>query len=52
MVHKMKPSAFLRKYGRIIVGGAILLLITHRKNIGRLIHHTESKTYLGKRKAA
>ncbi len=31
---------------------AILLLITHRKNIGRLIHHTESKTYLGKRKAA
>ena len=29
---------------------AVLLLITHRKNIGRLIHHTESKTYLGKRK--
>ena len=27
MVHKMKPSAFLRKYGRMIVGGAILLLI-------------------------
>lgn len=27
MTHKMKPSAFLRKYGRILVGGTILLLI-------------------------
>ena len=31
---------------------AVLLLLTHRKNIGRLIHHTESKIYLGKRKDA
>ena len=27
-------------------------IMTHRKNIGRLIHHTESKIYLGKRKDA
>ena len=27
MVHKMRPSAFLRKYGRILAGGTILLLI-------------------------
>ena len=27
MVHKMKPSAFLRKYGRLLLGGGILLLI-------------------------
>ncbi len=27
---------------------AALLVFTHRKNIGRLIHHTESKTYLFK----
>ena len=31
---------------------AVLLLLTHRKNIGRLIHHTESKLYLGQRKDA
>ena len=27
MTHKMKPSVFLRKYGRVLVGGLILLLI-------------------------
>lgn len=27
MRHKMKPSAFLRKYGRILIGGGILVLI-------------------------
>jgi len=27
MKHKMKPSAFLRKYGRIIIGGGILVII-------------------------
>ena len=31
---------------------AVLLLLTHRKNIGRLIHHTESNIYLGTRKDA
>ena len=29
---------------------ALLLLFTHRKNIRRLLSHTESKTYLFKRK--
>ena len=27
MVHKMKPSVFIRKYGRILLGGGILALI-------------------------
>lgn len=27
MIHKMKPSVFLRKYGRVLAGGIILLLI-------------------------
>lgn len=31
---------------------AVLLLLTHRKNIGRLIHHTESKSISAKRKDA
>lgn len=30
---------------------AVLLIFTHRKNIRRLLSHTESKTYLCKRKA-
>ena len=27
MQHKMKPSAFIRRYGRLIIGGGVLLII-------------------------
>ena len=27
MVHKMRPAVFLRKYGRILLGGSVLALI-------------------------